>query len=57
MADGERRIVVEVLTPGEVARLEGLIDECKAEMADIRSRMDGLHQTLYEVISTLRRAR
>ena len=53
----ERRIVVEVITPGEVARLEGMIDDLRTEMSDLAARMDGFHRTLYDVISTLRRAR
>lgn len=57
MADNERRYVVEVITPAEVSRLEGIIQKQNDEIDSLKSRMDGFHRTLYEVISTLRRTR
>ena len=57
MQNDDRRIVVEVLTPSEVARLEGKITDIKSEIDSLSSRLDGLHRTLYDVLSSLRRAR
>ena len=57
MADNERRYVVEVITPSEVARLESLIHERDEKISSLESRIDGRHRTIYDVISTLRRAR
>lgn len=57
MPDNERRYVVEVITPSEVARLEALIHERDEKISSLESRIDGLHRTIYDVISTLRRAR
>lgn len=57
MADNERRYVVEVITPAEVSRLEGIIQKQNDEIDSLKSRLDGFHRTLYEVISTLRRTR
>lgn len=57
MPDNERRYVVEVITPAEVSRLEGIIQKQNEEIDALKSRLDGFHRTLYDVISTLRRTR
>lgn len=40
-------ITVEVLTPAEVKRLEGRIDDLHNEIARLEKRIEGLHDTIF----------
>lgn len=47
------KIVVEVVSHADVARLEARDEEIRKEIARIEGRLDGLHQTLYEMMEAL----
>lgn len=47
------RIVVEVVSSADVARLENRDEEIRSEVARLESKLDGLHRTIYELIETL----
>ena len=53
----ERRIVLEVLTPETVSRLEARDDDLRQEINNINKRMDGLHRTIYELIDAIGKLR
>lgn len=53
----ERRIILEVLTPEIVKRLEARDDELREEIAKLDNRMSGLHRTIYELIDTIGKLR
>ena len=57
----ERRIVVELVSAADVARLEARDEAVKAEQAaitdELTRRVEGLHHQLYEVIDALGRLR
>ena len=57
----ERRIVIELVSAADVARLEARDDAVKAEQTriadELNRRVDGLHHQLYEVIDALGRLR
>lgn len=49
----ERRIVIEVLTPEAVQRLEARDEALRGEMLALEKRLEGLHATVYELIEAL----
>lgn len=53
----ERRIILEVLTPESVKRLEARDDELRDEIANLNNRISGLHRTIYELIDTIAQLR
>lgn len=57
----ERRIVIELVSAADVARLEARDAAVKAEQTriadELNRRVDGLHHQLYEVIDALGRLR
>lgn len=53
MPDLPERIVVEVLTPETVNRLEARDEELRKEIKNLENRMDGLHRTIYELIDAI----
>lgn len=55
---GDRRIIVEVVTPEVVGRLEADNEALREELKQLRAQHDRLHQTVYrlmEVVSDLKR--
>lgn len=58
---GEQRIVVEIFSHEEAARLRAemmQLDELhRAEIQQLEKRINGLHQTLYECLETIRNLR
>ena len=57
MDPNERRIVVEVLTPESVSRLEARDEELREEIHRLEGVIEGLHRTLYEVIEAISKLR
>lgn len=57
MPDLPERIVVEVLTPETVNRLEARDEELRKEIKNLENRMDGLHRTIYELIDAIGKLR
>lgn len=53
----ERRIILEVLTPESVKRLEARDDELREEINNLNNRISGLHRTIYELIDTIAQLR
>ncbi len=53
----ERRIILEVLTPESVKRLEARDDELREEINNLNNRIAGLHRTIYELIDTIAQLR
>lgn len=53
MADQERRIVVEVISHSDVARLEARDEAVKAEVAQLRNELNGLRMRLYEIMEAI----
>ena len=53
----ERRIILEVLTPESVKRLEARDDELREEITNLNNRISGLHRTIYELIDTIAQLR
>lgn len=49
----ERRIIVEVVTPEVVSRLEADNALLRQEMKQLRDRHDALHMTVYRLIETV----
>lgn len=50
---GERRIVVEVVTPEVVSRLESDNALLRQEMKQLRDRHEALHRTVYRLLETV----
>lgn len=46
----ERRIVIEVLSPEVVQRLEARDDAVRAELQALERKVEGLHATMYELL-------
>ena len=46
----ERRIVIEVLTPEAVQRLEARDEALRVELQALENRVEGLHATMYELL-------
>lgn len=53
----ERRIILEVVTPESVKRLEARDDELREEINGLKDRISGLHRTIYELIDTIGKLR
>lgn len=49
----ERRIIVEVVTPEVVSRLEGDNALLRQEMKQLRDRHEALHRTVYRLLETV----
>lgn len=53
MSDHERRIIVEVVTPEVVSRLEGDMALLRQENKQLRDRQEALHRTVYRLLETV----
>ena len=53
MPDHERRIVVEVISHSDVARLEARDEDVRAEVNQLRGEIDGLRRTLYDIMNAI----
>lgn len=53
MSDHERRIIVEVVTPEVVNRLEGDMALLRQENKQLRDRQEALHRTVYRLLETV----
>ena len=49
------RIVVEVVSHADVARLEARDEDICKEIKRVEDKVDGLHRTIYELIETIGR--
>lgn len=47
------RIVVEVVSHADVARLEARDDDIRKEIARVEGKLEGLHRTLYEMLEAM----
>lgn len=50
-----RRIVVEIVSAADVARLQAEDEKTRAEIKALEKRVEGLHRTFYEFLDTFRR--
>ena len=50
----ERRIVIELVSAADVARLEARDEAVRAEVCQLQKRLEGLHSTVYELLEALR---
>lgn len=57
MSDFPERIVVEVVTPETVSRLEARDEDLREQLNNLNKRVDGLHRTIYELIDTIGKLR
>lgn len=58
MQDREpRRIIVEVISAADVARLEARDEDLRLEISRLEGKVDGLHRTIYELIETIGKLR
>lgn len=58
MPDREpRRIIVEVISAADVARLEGRDEDLRREISRLEGRIEGLHRTIYELMETIGKLR
>ena len=53
MPDRERRIIVEVVTPEVVSRLEADNAVLRQEMKQLRDKHEALHRTVYRLLETV----
>lgn len=53
MSDKDRRIIVEVVTPEVVSRLEADNTLLRQEMKQLRDRHEALHRTVYRLLETV----
>ena len=53
MPDRERRIIVEVVTPEVVSRLEADNALLRQEMKQLRDKHEALHRTVYRLLETV----
>ena len=53
MADQERRIVIEVISHSDVARLEARDDAIREEIAQLRKELNASRMRLYEVMEAI----
>lgn len=53
MSSQERRIIVEVVTPEIVSRLEGDNALLRQEMKQLRDKHEALHRTVYRLLETI----
>ena len=47
------RIVLEVVSPEVVSRLEARDDALRAEISQLENKLEGLHRTIYELLETI----
>lgn len=47
------KIVLEVVSPEVVSRLEARDDALRAEISRLDSKLEGLHRTIYELLETI----
>ena len=58
MPDREpRRIIVELISAADVARLEARDEDLRCEISRLEGKVDGLHRTIYELIETIGKLR
>ncbi len=50
MADNDCRIIVELVSSADVARLEALHQDSLAKIQDLQRQIDGLHRTVYDLL-------
>lgn len=53
MVDHERRIIVEVISHADVARLEARDEDLRRENAQLKAELDGLRRRLYEIMEAI----
>lgn len=53
MSDKEQRIIVEVVTPEIVSRLEADNALLRQEMKQLRDKHEALHRTVYRLLETV----
>ena len=53
MSDKEQRIIVEVVTPEVVSRLEADNALLRQEMKQLRDKQEALHRTVYRLLETI----
>ena len=53
----EKRIIVEVISHADVARLEARDEELRSEIKRLEGKVDGLHRTIYELIEAIGKLR
>ena len=53
MADQERRIVIEVISHSDVARLEARDDAIREEIAQLRKELNASRMRLFEVMEAI----
>lgn len=51
------RIVVEVVSHADVARLEARDEDIRKEISRVEGKLDGLHRTLYELLESIGKLR
>ncbi len=49
----ERRIVIELVSAADVARLEARDEAVREEIRQLEKRFEGLHKTVYELLEVL----
>ena len=47
------KIVLEVVSPEVVSRLEARDDALRAEISQLENKLEGLHRTIYELLETI----
>lgn len=53
----EKRIVIEVISHPDVARLEARDEELRSEIKRVEGKVDGLHRTIYEILDVIKKLR
>lgn len=53
----EQRIIVEVISHADVARLEARDEELRGEIKRLEDKVDGLHRTIYEILDVIKKLR
>lgn len=53
MSDRERRVIVEVVTPEVVSRLEADNALLRQEVKQLRDKQEALHRTVYRLMETV----
>ena len=53
----EKRIIVEVISHADVARLEARDEELRSEIKRLEGKVDGLHRTIYEILDVIKKLR
>lgn len=50
--DEPKRIIVEVISHADVARLEARNEDLRKEIAECNRKIEGLHRTIYELLES-----